>query len=226
MRWLDEQAIGYAITADMSCNWPNVSPRCPRITGRLINLRPMRSASGPRSITCPATAFGCDCAIINRTILAQRLLWACRLVRLRGGALPRLNDDRRAGAVAGGAPRRRRCADYCRRFQLPRADHHGAGRYALYPADVLELALRNERITAAGEIEQRLHQPPATVEPAPAAAVLAAITAGTGLALWFSWPPFRHGALYRPQLRRFVPRKLEARHWRQKMHRPVEDELF
>lgn len=62
--------------------------------------------------------------------------------------------------------------------------HHGAGRYALHPVEVLELALRNERITAAREIEQRLHQPPATAGPRPAAAALAAIVAVSGFALW------------------------------------------
>ena len=61
---------------------------------------------------------------------------------------------------------------------------HGAGRYALHPVEVLELALKNERVTAAGEIEERLRQPPATVEPVPAAAALAAIAAAGGLALW------------------------------------------
>ncbi len=63
---------------------------------------------------------------------------------------------------------------------------HGAGRYALHPVELLEFALRNERITAAREIEQRLHQPSATVEPGPATAVLAGIAA-TGLALWLGW---------------------------------------
>jgi hypothetical protein len=33
-RWLDEQAIGYAISADMSRNLPHASPPCRRITGK------------------------------------------------------------------------------------------------------------------------------------------------------------------------------------------------
>jgi ABC-type antimicrobial peptide transport system ATPase subunit len=62
--------------------------------------------------------------------------------------------------------------------------HHGAGRYALHPVEVLDLALRNERVTAAREIEQRLQEPPASIERAPAAAALAGIAAIAGLALW------------------------------------------
>ena len=61
--------------------------------------------------------------------------------------------------------------------------HHGAGRYALHPVEVLELALRDERVTAAREIERRLRQPPATVEPATAAA-LAGVAAIGCFVLW------------------------------------------
>ena len=61
---------------------------------------------------------------------------------------------------------------------------HGTGRNALHPVEVLELALRGERITSAREIEERLQQPPATVQPAAAAAAIAAFAAAGGLALW------------------------------------------
>jgi hypothetical protein len=58
MRLLGEQAIGYAISADMSPQLPNASPRCPRITGNSTGKRPTPSANGPRSIICPVTASG------------------------------------------------------------------------------------------------------------------------------------------------------------------------
>ena len=61
---------------------------------------------------------------------------------------------------------------------------HGAGRYPLHPAEVLELALKNERITVAREIEERLRQAPAIVEPTTGAAALAAIAAAGALAVW------------------------------------------
>jgi Fe-S oxidoreductase len=61
---------------------------------------------------------------------------------------------------------------------------HGARRNALHPVEVLELALCNERITSAREIEQRLQQQPATVQPAASIPALAAITLAGGLALW------------------------------------------
>jgi hypothetical protein len=61
---------------------------------------------------------------------------------------------------------------------------HGAGRYPLHPSEVLELALKNERITVAHEIENRLRQSPASIEPTTGAAALAAIAAAGALALW------------------------------------------
>ena len=61
---------------------------------------------------------------------------------------------------------------------------HGAGRHALHPVEVLELALKKERVMVAREIEERLRQPPAIPEPMPAAATLAAIAAIGGLAMW------------------------------------------
>jgi hypothetical protein len=44
--------------------------------------------------------------------------------------------------------------------------------------------LKNERITVAREIEDRLRQSPASVEPATGAAALAAIVAAGALAVW------------------------------------------
>jgi hypothetical protein len=58
MRWLDEQAIGYAISADMSRYWPHASPPCRRITGNPTGKKPTRSANGPRSTICRATGSG------------------------------------------------------------------------------------------------------------------------------------------------------------------------
>ena len=61
---------------------------------------------------------------------------------------------------------------------------HGTGRYPLHPAEILEFALKNERVTVAREIEERLRQSPASVEPTTGAAALAAIAAAGALALW------------------------------------------
>ena len=54
-----------------------------------------------------------------------RLLRHGGLVRLRGGALRRLDEVRRAGAPAGGARGGQVDADHLRRLQLPRADRPG-----------------------------------------------------------------------------------------------------
>jgi Fe-S oxidoreductase len=62
---------------------------------------------------------------------------------------------------------------------------HGTGRDALHPVEVLELALCHERIGSAREIERRLQQQPAAVQPAAAAVAFAAFAGIAGLALWF-----------------------------------------
>jgi hypothetical protein len=59
---------------------------------------------------------------------------------------------------------------------------HGAGRHALHPVEVLQLALRNARITSVREIEDRMQQSPAAIEPASAMATFAAVAAAGGLA--------------------------------------------
>jgi hypothetical protein len=61
---------------------------------------------------------------------------------------------------------------------------HGAGRNALHPVEVLEIALRHRRIASVHEIEQRFRQPAATAQPAVAAAALTALAAAGGLAMW------------------------------------------
>ena len=58
MRWLDEQAIGYAISADMSPQLAECISGCRRITGNPTKKKPARSASGPRSTICRATRSG------------------------------------------------------------------------------------------------------------------------------------------------------------------------
>ncbi len=61
---------------------------------------------------------------------------------------------------------------------------HGAGRHALHPAQILEIALKNERVTTAREIEERTRQLPAKVDPASAAGALTATAAVAGLVFW------------------------------------------
>ncbi len=63
---------------------------------------------------------------------------------------------------------------------------HGAGRNALHPVEVLELALRQEHITSAREMEARLRQPPAAVRPAGAVTGLAVagLAVAGALVLW------------------------------------------
>jgi hypothetical protein len=60
--------------------------------------------------------------------------------------------------------------------------HHGTGRHALHPVEVLQLALENARITPVRETEQRMRQSPAAIEPAVAMATFAAVAAAGGLA--------------------------------------------
>jgi hypothetical protein len=61
---------------------------------------------------------------------------------------------------------------------------HGAGRNALHPVEVLDLALRRAQITSARAVEERRQQPAATVQPAGAIAALAAAAVAGGVALW------------------------------------------
>jgi FAD/FMN-containing dehydrogenase/Fe-S oxidoreductase len=58
---------------------------------------------------------------------------------------------------------------------------HGAGRHALHPAELLDLALRREQITSARAIEERLREAPATVQ---SAGAIAALAVAGGLLLW------------------------------------------
>jgi hypothetical protein len=62
---------------------------------------------------------------------------------------------------------------------------HGTGRNALHPVELLELALRSERIGPARDIERRLQQQPAALQPAAAATAVAAFAGIICLALWF-----------------------------------------
>lgn len=60
---------------------------------------------------------------------------------------------------------------------------HGAGRHALHPVEVVELALRKETVGSARAIEDRLRQPAATAQPVPA---IAALVIAGGLLLWLT----------------------------------------
>ncbi|MBO0738053.1 MAG: FAD-binding protein [Alphaproteobacteria bacterium] len=62
---------------------------------------------------------------------------------------------------------------------------HGTGRYVLHPAEVLELALRQEQIVSARDVEDHLRQQPATIQPA-SAATLTSFAAAGGLLFWLA----------------------------------------
>jgi Fe-S oxidoreductase len=59
---------------------------------------------------------------------------------------------------------------------------HGAGRHALHPVEVLQLALQNAQITSVRKIEGRMQQSPATIQPAAAMAIFAGVAAAGALA--------------------------------------------
>jgi hypothetical protein len=60
-RWLDELAIGYAISADMSPQLADVSPLCPKVIGNPASHRSTLSASGAEVNYLPDDAKkGCE----------------------------------------------------------------------------------------------------------------------------------------------------------------------